>query len=90
LAATVGLTQDAISLYERGTRSMRVETLVRIARALDVPLSILLDTHPDVLVIRDTPVADLLARAAESSERLRAFRDIWEFLRAREEATHSQ
>ena len=80
LAAAVGLTQDAISLYERGKRSMRVETLVDIARALDVPLSLLLDTHPEVLVIRGTPLAELLRRAAESPDRLRAFREIWEFI----------
>ena len=80
LAAAVGLTQDAISLYERGKRSMRVETVVDVARALDVPLSLLLDTHEDVLVIRGTPLAELLRRAADSPERLRTFREIWEFI----------
>ncbi len=85
LAAAVGLSQDAVSLYERGRRTMRVDALVAVAQALDVPLSLLLETDPDVVVIRDTPLAGVIAQAAASPERLRTFFDIWDFMAWRSE-----
>ena len=80
LADEMGLTQDAISLYERGERALRVEALVRLARALDVPIGFLLETHPDVVVVRGTPLAEMISRAAASPERIRTFRDVWQFM----------
>lgn len=85
LAAEVGLSQDAVSLYERGRRTMRVETLVAMAQALDVPLNSLLETHPEVVVIRNTALACVVADAAASPERLRAFYEVWDFITWRSE-----
>jgi transcriptional regulator with XRE-family HTH domain len=85
LAAEVGLSQDAVSLYERGRRTMRVDTLVAVAQALNVPLSSLLEIHPDVVVIRDTALAGVVAHAATSPERLRAFYEVWDFITWRSE-----
>lgn len=39
LAQRVGITQGALSNYERGKRDMAVSTVIAIAEALDVPVS---------------------------------------------------
>lgn len=41
LAEKVGITSTAYSGYERGTREPSIELLSRIAKALDIPISVL-------------------------------------------------
>lgn len=42
LAAKAGLSQQMVSYVERGIRNPSLETLLRIAQALDIPLGTLI------------------------------------------------
>ena len=62
VAHAVCITQASLSNYETGKRQLSVETALRLASALQIGLSELLDT-PDVLVGREPrlePVVHLL------------------------------
>ena len=45
LAQLTGLTQQQISRYESGKTSMTIDTIVRIAQALDISVAVLLDDY---------------------------------------------
>ncbi|MBI2864033.1 MAG: helix-turn-helix transcriptional regulator [Chloroflexi bacterium] len=54
LANRIGTTQDAVSLYERGARSVSLDTLISTARALDKTLDYFLEVHDSLVVVRDS------------------------------------
>ena len=47
LAERMGTTQQAVYMYERGENSPRIDTVVKIAEALKVPVEYLLSTESD-------------------------------------------
>ena len=47
LAERMGTTQHAVYMYERGENSPRIDTVVKIAEALKVPVEYLLSTESD-------------------------------------------
>lgn len=83
LADFINSSQNAISQYESGTRSVSLETLVRIARHLKKPLSYFLDCHEDVVVVKDTKLHEMVARIQENPEEMRLLYELWEYLKWR-------
>lgn len=68
LAAEIGTSQSAISRWERGDDTPRVDTLVRILRACGFEPDLVLRRHDDVdrAQIRAQLAADPVARLASS------------------------
>jgi transcriptional regulator with XRE-family HTH domain len=83
LADFINSTQNAISQYESGTRSVSLETLVRIARQLEKPLGYFLDCHGDVVVVKDTKLHEIVARIQENPEEMGLLYELWEYLKWR-------
>lgn len=83
LADFIASTQNAISQYESGTRSVSLETLVRIAKQLDKPLSYFLDCHEDVVVVKDTKLHEIVVRIQENPEEMELLYELWEYLKWR-------
>jgi len=83
LADFISSAQNAISQYESGTRSVSLETLVRIARQLEKPLSYFLDCHEDVVVVKDTKLHEMVAHIQENPEEMELLYELWEYLKWR-------
>ncbi len=83
LADFISSTQNAISQYESGTRSVSLETLVSIARQLEKPLSYFLDCHEDLVVVKDTKLHEIVARVQDNPEEMRLLYELWEYLKWR-------
>ncbi len=60
LGHQIGLGQDTISLYEQGKRSVPLDTLYDIARALDNPISCFLDCGETIVIVKGSPLYDLI------------------------------
>ena len=65
VAHEAGLSQAALSNYERGQREVTLSTAMRLAAALDVTLCQLIDLETDHLIV---PAGSRLARAVEVLE----------------------
>lgn len=83
LANRIGITQDAISLYERGARSIGLDTLVSIARELNKPLNYFLEDHDALVVVRDSRLQEVIADAQEHPGEIDLLCDVWQFLKWR-------
>ena len=70
LAERLGVTPQAISQYERGVKKPKIETVSRIARALDVPATVLFpDSDPSFdVIIREGNALESLAMVVKLSE----------------------
>lgn len=62
LARALGIERTTLTKYERGSRSMTVEMLVQIARALQVAPSVLLD---DALPLESEEVREIMRRLVQ-------------------------
>ncbi|MFQ5875787.1 MAG: helix-turn-helix domain-containing protein [Dehalococcoidia bacterium] len=84
LADRVNTTQNAISQYEHGTRSIALETLVDIAAVLERPLSFFLASE-EILVVRETKLGEIVADVQERPEDLTLLAELWRYVKWRQE-----
>src|SRR5487761_2382441 len=83
LATALSTTQSAISLYEAGQRSVGIDMLLNVARILNRPLHYFLGEDGDMLYVKDSHIAELIAELESHPEDLPALLDYWNFLRWR-------
>lgn len=73
LAEATGLTSTFISYVENGHKTMRLETFVQIANALNVSADeLLMDSLENTLKVRNNEFADVLADCNEYERRVLA------------------
>lgn len=87
LATALNTTQSAISLYEAGQRSVGIDMLLNVARILNRPLHYFLGEDGDMLYVKDSDIASLIAELEHHPEDLPELLAYWNFLRWRR--THS-
>jgi len=83
LADRVGTTQNAISQYEHGTRSIALETLVDIAKVLECPLSFFLATK-EILVVHETKLGEIIANIQDRPEDIALLAELWRYVKWRQ------
>ncbi len=83
LANRIGTTQDAVSLYERGARAVSLETLVAIAKALNKPLGYFLELKPELVVVKNSRLYEVVSDIQEHRGELDLLCEIWDFLKTR-------
>jgi transcriptional regulator with XRE-family HTH domain len=88
LATALNTTQSAISLYEAGQRSVGIDMLLSVARILNRPLHYFLGEDGDMLYVKDSDIAELIAELEEHPEDLPELLAYWQFLRWRRMATN--
>ena len=69
VSQAAGITQASLSNYETGKRELPLSTVMNLAAALDVPLGDLMEI-PDVMVLRDSRLADAVRALMDSPELL--------------------
>ncbi|MYE31888.1 MAG: helix-turn-helix transcriptional regulator [Chloroflexi bacterium] len=69
VSQTAGITQASLSNYETGKRELPLSTMMNLAAALDVPLGDLMEIS-DVIILRDSRLADAVRALTESPELL--------------------
>jgi transcriptional regulator with XRE-family HTH domain len=89
LASSLNTTQSAISLYEAGQRSVGIDMLLSVARILNRPLHYFLGEDGDMLYVRDSDIAQLIAELERHPEDLPELLAYWQFLRWRRLAGNS-
>ncbi len=83
LATALNTTQSAISLYEAGQRSVGIDMLLNVARILNRPLHYFLGEDGDMLYVKDSQIAELIAELESHPEDLPELIAYWQFLRWR-------
>lgn len=83
LATALSTTQSAISLYEAGQRSVGIDMLLNVARILNRPLHYFLGEDGDMLYVKDSDIASLIAELEHHPEDLPELLAYWNFLRWR-------
>ncbi|MEO9254941.1 MAG: helix-turn-helix transcriptional regulator [Tepidiformaceae bacterium] len=83
LATALNTTQSAISLYEAGQRSVGIDMLLNVARILNRPLHYFLGEDGDMLYVKDSDIAALIAELERHPEDLPELLAYWNFLRWR-------
>ena len=83
LATALNTTQSAISLYEAGQRSVGIDMMLNVARILNRPLHYFLGEDADMLYVKDSEIADLIAELEQHPEDLPELLAYWQFLRWR-------
>ena len=83
LATALSTTQSAISLYEAGPRSVGIDMLLNVARILNRPLHYFLGEDGDMLFVKDSEIAELIAELERHPEDLPELLEYWNFLRWR-------
>jgi transcriptional regulator with XRE-family HTH domain len=83
LATALNTTQSAISLYEAGQRSVGIDMLLNVARILNRPLHYFLGEDGDMLYVKDSDIAELIAELERHPEDLPELLAYWNFLRWR-------
>jgi transcriptional regulator with XRE-family HTH domain len=83
LATELNTTQSAISLYEAGQRSVGIDMLLNVARILNRPLHYFLGEDADMLFVKDSQIAELIAELEKHPEDLPELLGYWNFLRWR-------
>jgi transcriptional regulator with XRE-family HTH domain len=83
LAGALNTTQSAISLYEAGQRSVGIDMLLNVARILNRPLHYFLGEDGDMLYVKDSDIAELIAELEQHPEDLPELLAYWHFLRWR-------
>lgn len=83
LATALNTTQSAISLYEAGQRSVGIDMLLNVARILNRPLHHFLGEDGDMLYVKDSDIAALIAELERHPEDLPELLAYWNFLRWR-------
>jgi len=83
LAARVGSSQNAISRYEAGDRAVSLEMLVSIAAELNKPLSYFFEGYRDVMIVRDSKIAEVIREIQEHPGDIEWLYDAWQFLKMR-------
>lgn len=83
LATALNTTQSAISLYEAGQRSVGIDMLLNVARILNRPLHYFLGEDGDMLYVKDSDIASLIAELEGHPEDLPELLAYWNFLRWR-------
>jgi transcriptional regulator with XRE-family HTH domain len=83
LAAALNTTQSAISLYEAGQRSVGIDMLVNVARILNRPLHYFLGEDGDMLYVKESEIARLIAEVEKHPEDIPELLAYWNFLRWR-------
>ncbi|MXW34925.1 MAG: helix-turn-helix transcriptional regulator [Chloroflexi bacterium] len=64
-----GITQASLSNYETGKRELPLTTMMNLAASLDVPVGDLM-AIPEVIILRDSRLADAVRALTESPELL--------------------
>ena len=83
LATSLNTTQSAISLYEAGQRSVGIDMLLNVAKILNRPLHYFLGEDGDMLYVKDSDIAELIAELERHPEDLPELLAYWQFLRWR-------
>lgn len=83
LAQALSTTQSAISLYEAGQRSVGIDMLLNVAKILNRPLHYFLGEDGEMLYVRDSAIADLIAELEKHPEDLPELLGYWQYLRWR-------
>lgn len=89
LATALNTTQSAISLYEAGQRSVGIDMLLSVARILNRPLHYFLGEDGDMLYVKDSDIAALIAELESHPEDLPELMKYWQFLRFQRMAASS-
>lgn len=87
LANALNTTQSAISLYEAGQRSVGIDMLLNVAKILNRPLHYFLGEDGDMLYVKDSDIAELIAELEQHPEDLPELLAYWQFLRWRRVAS---
>jgi transcriptional regulator with XRE-family HTH domain len=86
LADLIGSSQNAISHYEQGKRSIPLELLSTIARELEKPLSYFLESEDNLIIVKGTKlheiVNDIQSSRSLNSE-INLLYAIWRFVQDR-------
>jgi len=82
LADQVSTTQNAISQYEHGTRTIALETLVAIARVLEHPLGFFLASD-EILVVRETKLGEIITDVQDRPENMALLAELWRYVKWR-------
>jgi transcriptional regulator with XRE-family HTH domain len=90
LATALNTTQSAISLYEAGQRSVGIDMLLNVARILNRPLHYFLGEDGDMLYVKDSDIAELIAELERHPEDLPELLAYWQFLRWRRAGTNGR
>ena len=69
VSQSAGITQASLSNYETGKRELPLSTILNLAAALDVSLGDLMET-PEIIVLRDSRIADAVRALMDSPELL--------------------
>jgi transcriptional regulator with XRE-family HTH domain len=83
LAQALNTTQSAISLYEAGQRSVGIDMLLNVAKILNRPLHYFLGDDGQMLYVKESVIASLIAELEKHPEDLSELLAYWEFLRWR-------
>ena len=83
LATALNTTQSAISLYEAGQRSVGIDMLLNVAKILNRPLHYFLGDDGQMLYVKESAIASLIAELEKHPEDLGDLLAYWEFLRWR-------
>ncbi len=83
LGDQLGLSQDAISRYEGGARTLPLHILRDIARELNRPMSYFVSCDDDVILVKDTKLHAIVEDVQSSSEEINLLYEFWGFLRFR-------
>ena len=90
LAQALNTTQSAISLYEAGQRSVGIDMLLSVAKILNRPLHYFLGEEGEMLYVKDSDIADLIAELERHPEDLPDLLAYWQFLRWRRANTNGR
>ena len=71
LAVNLGVSQQALSFYEQGIRSVPLNVLAAMAREFEKPLDFFFDHNPDFkVVVKGTKLYDILFASQLSDEEI--------------------
>ncbi|MCC6381111.1 MAG: helix-turn-helix transcriptional regulator [Dehalococcoidia bacterium] len=90
LASSLNTTQSAISLYEAGQRSVGIDMLLSVARILNRPLHYFLGEDGEMLYVKDSDIAQLIAELERHPEDLPELLGYWQFLRWRRSGSNGR
>jgi transcriptional regulator with XRE-family HTH domain len=90
LATALNTTQSAISLYEAGQRSVGIDMLLNVAKILNRPLHYFLGDDGEMLYVKDSDIAELIAELERHPEDLPDLLAYWQFLRWRRANTNGR
>ena len=90
LATSLNTTQSAISLYEAGQRSVGIDMLLSVAKILNRPLHYFLGEDGEMLYVKDSDIAELIAELERHPEDLPELLAYWQFLRWRRASTNGK